>query len=33
VQLESDDRAASNRLCKQLEHAGGNCVVLRNVLR
>jgi hypothetical protein len=33
VQIESNDRAASNRLCQQLEHAGGNCVVLRNVLR
>ena len=33
VQIEADDRASSTRLCKQLEHAGGNCVVLRNILR
>ena len=33
VQIETDTRAGSTQLCKQLEHAGGNCVVLRNVLR
>ena len=33
VQIEADDRAASTRLCKRLEGQGGNCVVLRNVLR
>lgn len=33
VQIESDDRASSNRLCKRLEGEGGNCVVLRNLLR
>ena len=33
VQIESDDRAASNRLCQSLEKQGGNCVVLRNILR
>lgn len=33
VQIEADDRASSTRLCKRLEHAGGNCVVLRNMLR
>ena len=33
VQIESDDRAASTRLCQRLEGQGGNCVVLRNVLR
>lgn len=33
VQIEADDRAASTRLCKRLERAGGNCVVLRNLLR
>ena len=33
VQIEADDRAASERLCKRLEGQGGNCVVLRNVLR
>lgn len=33
VQIESDDRTASNRLCKRLESGGGNCVVLRNLLR
>ncbi len=33
VQIESDDRKASTRLCQQLEGQGGNCVVLRNVLR
>jgi hypothetical protein len=33
VQIEADDRAASTRLCKRLERAGGNCVVLRNSLR
>ena len=33
VQIEADDRSSSTRLCKQLETQGGNCVVLRNVLR
>ncbi len=33
VQIEADDRAASDRLCKRLEAAGGLCAVLRNVLR
>ena len=33
VQIESDSRAGSTRLCQRLETAGGNCVVLRNVLR
>ena len=33
VQIEQDDRPSSDRLCKRLERAGGNCVVLRNVLR
>jgi hypothetical protein len=33
VQIESDDRASSNRLCQKLEGQGGNCVVLRNILR
>ncbi len=33
VQIEEDDRAAGNRLCHRLETAGGNCVVLRNILR
>jgi hypothetical protein len=33
VQIEFDDRAASNRLCKGLETQGGHCVVLRNLLR
>lgn len=33
VQIETDDRAGSTRLCRQLEHEGGNCVVLRNLLR
>ena len=33
VQIESDTRAASNTLCRQLEKGGGNCVVLRNILR
>ena len=33
VQLENDDRGAANRLCGKLHGAGGNCVVLRNMLR
>ena len=33
VQIETNDRASSNRICKRLEAAGGNCVVLRNLLR
>ncbi len=33
AQIETDDRAAGDRLCKRLEGAGGNCVVLRNLLR
>ena len=33
VQIEADDRASSERLCKRLEAAGGLCEVLRNVLR
>ncbi|WP_158811332.1 lytic transglycosylase domain-containing protein [Beijerinckia sp. L45] len=33
VQIEADTRSASTQLCKQLERQGGNCVVLRNVLR
>jgi hypothetical protein len=33
VQIEADDRASSTRLCKTLERQGGNCVVLRNLLR
>ena len=33
VQVETDDRAAGNRMCKRFETAGGNCVVLRNLLR
>ena len=33
VQIESDDRAASTRLCKSLERQKGNCVLLRNGLR
>ena len=33
VQIEADTRSASTSLCKRLEGAGGNCVVLRNILR
>ena len=33
VQIENDDRAASNKLCSRLQGQGGNCVVLRNLLR
>ena len=33
VQIEADDRASSEHLCKRLEAAGGICEVLRNVLR
>ncbi len=33
VQIEADDRASSDRLCKRLEAVGGICEVLRNVLR
>ncbi len=33
VQIESNDRAGSTRLCRQLEREGGSCVVLRNLLR
>ena len=33
VQIETDDRAAGNRMCKRLEANGGNCIVLRNLLR
>lgn len=33
VQIEADDRGTSTRLCRALEKEGGNCVVLRNVLR
>ncbi len=33
VQIEADDRASSDRLCKRLEAAGGLCEVLRNILR
>ena len=33
VQIEADDRASSERLCKRLEAAGGLCEVLRNILR
>ena len=33
VQIEADDRASSEHLCKRLEEAGGLCEVLRNVLR
>ena len=33
VQVEEDDRAAGNRLCNRLLSSGGNCVVLRNILR
>lgn len=33
VQIEFDDRGASNRLCSRLQREGGNCVVLRNLLR
>ena len=33
VQIEADNRATANQICKRLESAGGNCVVLRNSLR
>lgn len=33
VQIEEDDRQAGDKLCKRLEVAGGNCIVLRNILR
>ncbi len=33
VQIESNDRGTSNRLCQRLQGEGGNCVVLRNLLR
>ncbi len=33
VQIETDDRAGSAKLCRSLEKQGGNCVVLRNLLR
>ena len=33
VQIENDDRGAANKLCNALHGNGGNCVVLRNMLR
>lgn len=33
VQIENDDRSATNKLCSRLQGQGGNCVVLRNLLR
>ncbi len=33
AQIERDDRASSNQLCKRLEASGGVCVVLRNARR
>ena len=33
MQIEEDDRSASNKLCNSLQGQGGNCVVLRNLLR
>ncbi|VVB47132.1 hypothetical protein RHAL1_02653 [Beijerinckiaceae bacterium RH AL1] len=33
MQIEADDRSASNKLCTSLLAQGGNCVVLRNMLR
>ena len=33
VQIENDDRNAANKLCNALHGDGGNCVVLRNMLR
>ena len=33
AQIERDDRASSNQLCKRLEASGGVCVVLRNAGR
>ncbi len=33
VQIETDDRAAGTRMCTRFESTGGNCIVLRNLLR
>ena len=33
VQIEEDDRAACDKICKSLETAGGACLVLRNTAR
>lgn len=33
LQIESDDRQAASRLCRQIERARGNCILLRNSLR
>ena len=33
MQIENDDRGAANKLCTALHGDGGNCVVLRNLLR
>ena len=33
VQIETNDRADGNRMCKRLEAAGGFCIVLKNSLR